>query len=93
MYSNQTECPKSKEVKVEIEQFVREFGDVAVLKILSNVPEFIQKYPRSAAYCTKRRNYVLTHVSNKKPFEIYLHELSVYAKAKNLKMTEPSRQK
>lgn len=78
---------------MEIEHFVREFGDVEVLKILSNVPEFIQKYPRSAAYCTHRRNYVLTHVSNKKPSEIYLHELLVYAKAKNLKIPDLSRQK
>ena len=93
MYSIKQNAPTQKRSKVEIEQFVREFGDVAVIKILSSVPEFIQKYPRSAAYCTKRRNYVLTHVSNKKPDEVYLRELSVYANAKNLKMPEPSRQK
>lgn len=71
---------------MEIQQFVQEFGDAAVSNILSDIPEFIQAYPKSAAYSTTRNAYVLTHVNEKKPGEIYIHELWSYARAKNLKI-------
>ena len=72
---------------MEIQQFVQEFGDAAVSNILSDIPEFIQAYPNSAAYSTTRNAYVLTHVEQKKPGEIYLHELWRYAKEKKIENT------
>mgnify|MGYP006961065525 FL=1 len=78
---------------MEIQQFVQEFGDAAVSNILSDIPEFIQAYPKSAAYSTTRNAYVLTHVEQKKPGEIYLHELWRYAKEKKLKIPKTPKQK
>lgn len=71
---------------MEIKDFIQKFGDKDVIEILSNVPEIVQMYPKSAAYSTSLRNYILTHVSEKKPDEIYLRELMQYAESKNLKI-------
>lgn len=73
---------------MEIQQFIHEFGEAVISDILSNVPEFIREYPKSAAYSTTRRGYILTHVSEKKPDEIYLHELRSYAEVKKLKYSK-----